>query len=618
MRGVGLFFACAIVMVSASACSEALEELFAFRFPGSLEMVASSAHGPGSLGRYDDCETLNGTVFVMLWPNNTISRFSGAFGLCVPGSCGEDDLEALKIYARNISHLPSSTSLDVGRVEVIAPSQLPVRAIVFICFSSFLAVLALFASLSVFWKERFRAMLCRAVESKRSGFGFQFISPNKERIEEAKPLIAREEERVSDDWNAFEKIFAIQGACVELVRVDESVSMPWLNGLRLFASLSVVFANTIPMFLSSAGNLHWVDVNYHDTLMSVFRNGYVYRVDVFFMTSGMLLCLSMLRKLERNEMRWTYTFVHRILRLAPMLWYVILFKFLVLPYVISGPLVRYALIETENCGATWWNEMLFQANLYKLLGQIDDCLPNSWYLSADLQSFVWCPLIVLALYKRRVFGFVLLAVLQVFCVSYRVVSQLFPSVYWSLFNDFVSAFPVYIGGLAVGYLFHELDKKETPLAVGLFSRYILGLGAVLIWITISLIGWSIASAIESWANRLVMGLFRILWVVGFGALLFLLRLGNGGWLRALLSSSLMRPLGKLSYGAYLVHWCILRYYFASQQSLTWFSGATVVSTVLSVFVLAYLCSFCTYCIVERPCAVVESRFSARFFAAKER
>src|SRR5690606_22528151 len=149
-----------------------------------------------------------------------------------------------------------------------------------------------------------------------------------------------------------------------------------------------------------------------------------------------------------------------ILRLTPMFWFAILMKWMVLPYLSSGPLWKTIMFEEENCSKTWWTMALY-------IGQFSkegDCLPNGWYLSADMQVFLIAPFWIGVLSKRRKIGFSLLTLLVALALAYKLGRVALPpdASIWAFSPGWPSSALIpYAFGIGLGYFLVNLENREA-------------------------------------------------------------------------------------------------------------------------------------------------------------
>lgn len=298
-----------------------------------------------------------------------------------------------------------------------------------------------------------------------------------------------------------------------------------------------------------------------------------------------------------------------------MFWFALFFMWLVLPYTSSGPLWQYT-FDSLNCSESWWKMALY-------VGQLSGsglCLPNSWYLSADMQVFFVSLFIIWVVFKRPKLGYVLLFLLVAISVAYRVSAVAFPlgiNIWaWFPFWPFRALVP-YVFGIGLGYIFINVEnneKKNRKVSLGIYSRWtVLGVVAFMMVFT-TLAIW----AITLYSGSRLMFYFAqslggVIVMACLATLIFVFRAGYGGSLRSFFCASVFHPLAKLSFGSYLYHYIILTYLVAAQQHLFWYSSITVLSWTVFTWFSSYFVSFFVHWLIERPCIFLEDKLSKRLF-----
>ena len=140
-------------------------------------------------------------------------------------------------------------------------------------------------------------------------------------------------------------------------------------------------------------------------------NGSIF-VDAFFLMSGLLVCLSLLRQLDRNKGSFNVFryYFHRYFRLTPLYAAIIAFVAFILPCIGTGPDWFYMKQLSESTRRLWWGQLLYINNyvpkvdvgfLSPLAGIVD-----MWYLACDMQMFWLSPLLVYPLWRWKKAGLI--------------------------------------------------------------------------------------------------------------------------------------------------------------------------------------------------------------------
>uniref|UniRef100_A0A182SUZ2 Acyltransferase 3 domain-containing protein n=1 Tax=Anopheles maculatus TaxID=74869 RepID=A0A182SUZ2_9DIPT len=168
---------------------------------------------------------------------------------------------------------------------------------------------------------------------------------------------------------------------------------------KCFGSVGVVLAHCCLFgpFLVPMKNIELLEEFIAHPNAKVWRLLCPFLMLVFFTMSSMLLTV----KLTHTEPRLRPTFgaiiMHRLIRLVPLNLLMIGFAtFAYDRFSGGGPLgSRQLIMEQGFCRSYWWMNVLFISNF----NMRKPCLPDSWYVSADMQLYVLITLAILAMFR---------------------------------------------------------------------------------------------------------------------------------------------------------------------------------------------------------------------------
>lgn len=108
----------------------------------------------------------------------------------------------------------------------------------------------------------------------------------------------------------------------------------------------------------------------------------------------LLFHLSYFRSRKLNIFRF---YLHRYIRITPVVAATIFFTLTLQRYVGDGPFNKYFIILfSENCEEYWWSALLHVQNI---VNPFDICMFHLWYLSPDFQLYLISPLLGILLWK---------------------------------------------------------------------------------------------------------------------------------------------------------------------------------------------------------------------------
>ncbi|XP_062140090.1 nose resistant to fluoxetine protein 6-like isoform X2 [Drosophila sulfurigaster albostrigata] len=391
------------------------------------------------------------------------------------------------------------------------------------------------------------------------------------------------------------KIFSIRASSRALFRTTNPKSNPnvidCLHGMRCMSLLWVVFGHEYMFGLVQPNINQW---SIYHWLQQPFQNMIVhaaFSVDTFFFLSGLLVIMIALRSMDKTKGKLSVPlmYLHRYLRLAPLVGVAILVYMQLLPLLVSGPLSNNGVDDFEKCERTWFWSLLFVQNY----ATTEICLGHTWYLGVDMQLYLLSPIFLFALYKwgkKAAIGIVILMILLlVWMFTLMMVKEY--SVYfrngfgpadsnrWLYHSTHLHATPWLVGAV-FGYFLHVNRGKSfklTPLMV--WAGWLLSL-AIIFACEFSLVGYDKFGGpkLTMLGDALYYTLTRLGWPLALCWVVFACMQGYGGMANSFLSCPLWQPLSKLSYSVYIWHILIQEMNVRRIQSSTYFSDYEMVSS----------------------------------------
>ncbi|XP_017869446.1 PREDICTED: nose resistant to fluoxetine protein 6 [Drosophila arizonae] len=397
--------------------------------------------------------------------------------------------------------------------------------------------------------------------------------------------------------------------------------IPCLHGIRCLTIIWIIWGHDY-MFLLLAPNVNSYEViAWAQTPFSMILQSGTIAVDTFFLLSGMLLVMSTLRELERRSGRLNVPlmYLHRIVRLTPVLAIAVLFLMTLFPRLDSGPLWQQFTSSSQLCYDTWWATLLYVQN-YAAAGRM--CLGHAWYLAVDMQLFLLSPLLLWPLYRwrrRAVAGIVLLIALLFGCV--------FSIIMLNKLTVFNRKGNLGADSMEMRMIYYTTHARAMPWLIGLlFGCFLHGeqgrrrrLPAwlmLLLWLLallfIATAIWSVypytrpgAAEISPLAGAFYLCCSRIAWPLAICWLIWACQSGRGGLVNTLLSWSFWQPVSKLSYCLYIWHLLIEMANTGRIKSSQHFSNYDAILHFWSDFGITLLVALLMYLCVEAPFVQVE-------------
>ncbi|XP_049823564.1 nose resistant to fluoxetine protein 6-like [Aethina tumida] len=335
-------------------------------------------------------------------------------------------------------------------------------------------------------------------------------------------------------------------------------------------------------------------------------------VDTFFTVAGILVTYNFMKNYDKTGKYGVAdilkSYVHRYFRLTPVLLVMILLHMYILEYVGEGP-THYNVQSTlsSRCHKYWWSALLYVQNY---VNPMKDCVPQSWYLSVDMQLFILSPFYLIILKHFPKF------------TRYLNVTLIFVSIIVPFYVSYVGEFPyagyvsdergddymidyymkthcrfgVYVIGMICGYYIYQIKKEKKSINLQNFIR-------VPVWvltISVLVLCWMIAIVFmgkekDVGANAAFNSTFRQVFSLGLSSLVLLCVTGNGGFINDFLSLPVFQVLTKLSYSMYLVHYAETVIRASSTVYIRKFSRLTLFLDYCGDFTITLILSY--FCVI---------------------
>ncbi|KAG8189325.1 hypothetical protein JTE90_021831 [Oedothorax gibbosus] len=254
------------------------------------------------------------------------------------------------------------------------------------------------------------------------------------------------------------------------------------------------------------------------------HNGWL-AVETFFLLSGALVAYGGLKTMNKTKKTFNVPFLilRRYLRLTPSLLLLMGLVFFV-PLLSSGPFwYEHVDPQVESCSKYWWTTLLFISNWY---GIDKGCLLSTWYLAVDFQLHIISLLILIIIFKYSKFGLSLL-------VSFVGISCAAIGLQTILYN--VTA-AVQLSTVDDEKVMRALNHVHVYLPTHL-GPYCIGM----------VLGYCILKYKEQKISKVCIP------VTELHDRMHACVIGHGGPINALLSSSILTPMSRLTYTIYLLH-----------------------------------------------------------------
>eukprot|EP00037_Helgoeca_nana_P021848 m.221096 g.221096 ORF g.221096 m.221096 type:complete len:725 (+) comp25799_c0_seq4:2324-4498(+) len=417
-------------------------------------------------------------------------------------------------------------------------------------------------------------------------------------------------------WRKFLKAFCLSDTVVSLLERSTNRTLSGLDGLRSLSMMWIILAHTQLVALSLGTDNQDAESLMSKTLPQQFTLGSSLAIDIFFFLSGMLTTFTLLQRMRKNgknKFPAPIFILLRYLRLTPLYAYILLMYGTVVVHLGEGPVWFRLEREAANCRTQWWTNLVYVNNFVPHEFH-QTCMPWSWYLACDMQYFI-TGLFILTVYLRwRPVGLFLTVALVGVGVG---------SGYW-LLSENTSAQDNYFDkpytrvtpfaiGILLGILFVDRDLvrvRVPPLVSSLMMFVSLGVMGCVIYVDYV----NFAPKTKPWSAKedaAYQSFGRLGFALAVAVVSFTCVNNNHGIVNRFLSMGIWEPLGKLTYGAYLVHPIIIRAYYYQQVELVHYVPFNQFVIFVAMVVISYGVAAILWLIVELPFASLTKLAFAR-------
>ncbi|XP_070142906.1 nose resistant to fluoxetine protein 6 [Drosophila kikkawai] len=427
---------------------------------------------------------------------------------------------------------------------------------------------------------------------------------------------------------ALVKIISARANSRALFRVVDDSSNPnvisCLNGIRCLSLIWVVYLHEHMYSLISPNinfthAISWLEKPF----ASFFLHGY-FSVDSFLFIGGLLVSMTALRTMEKTKgkLNVPMMYVHRIIRILPVLAMAILVYMKMMPIVSGGPLFKSGFHGKEACENGWYWDLLFVQNY----ATENVCLDQSWYLAVDMQLYIISPLLLIALYKwgkKAAAGILVLIVLLSGCLFATQMVNHYSMMRNKGGADSEANAKLYLAththaapwliGFLFGYFLHLNRGKEFELnRLVVWSGWVLSLSMIFtsIFALYPAGKWS-APALSTVEESLYYTLTRVGWPLALCWIVLACMQGYGSLANSLLSSPLWQPLSRLSYSIFIWHMFVQEVNSRNVRTSTYFSTYKVMLNFWSDFGISLVMSYFLYLIIEAPIGGLDALWRPR-------
>ncbi|XP_055915468.1 uncharacterized protein LOC129948480 [Eupeodes corollae] len=390
-----------------------------------------------------------------------------------------------------------------------------------------------------------------------------------------------------------------------------------LTGLRVISMVWIIHHHTllIHTFIPTLNQIRFKTFFLENIWFMTYMNAGI-SVDTFFFMAGLLVAWTGFKELDKTngKLNIVMMYVHRYIRLTPVVAAVLLFNVSLNELIYTGPF-RESMLRKNVCdNSNWWRTLTYIQNYFV---PEKECLGETWYLAVDFHLYLAAPFLLIMMWKYgKKFAPVLvaLALTSMGYVTWVFFKKGYVGVVigvnmgqWTLTNIPTHArISSWLVGFGLGYFMHinRQTKFQIPKIIqilawisSLATLFFIVFGPYMIMDDKRSSTNFIATMYESWK--------RTLWAIALAWIAFACHFGFGGTINSILSHPIWQPIARLGYTMYLVHMSVLRILLGSSRLLGYFSAFELIQYTWSAFGISLFFAIFLALGFESPILILE-------------
>ncbi|KAJ6640801.1 Nose resistant to fluoxetine protein 6 [Pseudolycoriella hygida] len=396
-------------------------------------------------------------------------------------------------------------------------------------------------------------------------------------------------------WKSFSAYQNLQELCDTQANAGE-VKFACLDGIRVVSIVWIVIGHTVfntqrSAVMNSLDVIAWNQSLWADISWSTFN----FAVDTFFVIGGFLATRSINRQFSNDIRSHTKKialipkmWLHRYMRLAPVVISVVLFFSTIATQLGKGPFWNSVMREVELCYDNWWSTVLFVQN-YASAGKL--CFGHLWYLAVDLQMFMVTTILLYVINWKGLKYLYALAVL----VLVNVANNLYWNFYFTTVDmdenerDKFIYYPTHarmsawLTGVVLAFIYSKRVSKSDSNKL---SPKLLTFGylfCILVFTAIVVNNRLQSAASPAILSTIFNSVNRLLWSLAVAITIFICITNSGASVNKFLSSPIWKPLSKLSFCIYVLHYIIQLMKMGQNRTTIYMDNVSLVASFWSDF-----------------------------------
>ncbi|XP_057655917.1 nose resistant to fluoxetine protein 6-like [Diorhabda carinulata] len=402
---------------------------------------------------------------------------------------------------------------------------------------------------------------------------------------------------------------------------NRSENLSCLDGMRVLSMLWVLWFHVFYHFISRP-LVNYIDViNFIDSTYGMLLMHADLATDTFLLIGGTLVTYSFFKIRKEHKMtasRVLKHYLHRYIRLTPVLALVVIFDSTLIRYMGSGPIWdTIDKLLVKPCKTYWWAPLL---HIQNKVNHGDMCVSHSWYVDVDMQLYILSPFIfwLLKFNTRLGIGALTLAtfgsITSGFYIGYTENMYALPdqdkiSFFHSYFNDYYMQTETRAAAWLLGAIFGYFLAQDAYINVKLPKKY-----TIFLWVTtIIIVTMCVFGGHDLYRckntnkvlNALYIALNRPIFSMGIIWMIWACATNHAGVINSFLSHPVFQFLNKFTYSFYIIHMGYSYIAFDSIKTAMYFSLYNMTFWFCQILLASFGFSVIIILLIEIPFVKLE-------------
>ncbi|CAH1110430.1 unnamed protein product [Psylliodes chrysocephalus] len=396
------------------------------------------------------------------------------------------------------------------------------------------------------------------------------------------------------------------------------------NGLKTISMIWVIGAHSFNVWNQFSVINREITLHVATSLKTAYISAATLCVDTFFYMSGFLMGFLYMKQkskpLVKQLLGVPYLIIHRYFRITPAVAMMYFFTITLFKHFGTGPIWKVGVDNiVAPCHKYWWSFFFYLQN-YVNYGDV--CMIQTWYLSADMQMFIFSPILLIPAAVLLAKSPQNLKLVMVAMTGINVFFIILPLTIKLVFTDYDNTFDTHSRlinftiGITFGIFMQEAKNKISwfgKIKSPSYYNFIIWTAVCILMLFITLINHEVTFIGHGHtALSITHSLMRPVWCTCLSWMVYSSYHGYGGIVNWILTRPILQITSKLSYCMYIMHVIIIYHFILLSRTKVWFTDYMVFINSCAFFIITFLVSIVWSLSFESPMIIIEKKIFEAF------